>query len=45
MQISYHYALKKIQKLQNLKFKKKKLFFFFWYQPIRPVLSEIARYG
>ena len=29
MQISYHYALKKIQKLQNLIKKKKKNFFFF----------------
>ena len=47
MQISYHSALTKIQKLQNLKIKKnknkkKKTFFYTgrytWY---RPVLSEI----
>ena len=37
MQISYHSALTKIQKLQNLK--KKKNFFLY-----RPVLPEIGRY-
>ena len=39
MQISYHFVLTKIQKLQNLK-KKKKNFFLY-----RPVLPEIGRYG
>ena len=41
MQISYHFALTKIQKLQNLKNnnKKKKLFFLY-----RPVLPEIDQY-
>ena len=38
MQVSYHSALTKIQKLQNFK-KKKKLFFLYW-----PVLPEIGRY-
>ena len=38
MQISYYFALTKIQKLQNLK--KKKNFFLY-----RPVLLEIGRYG
>ena len=45
MQINYHSALTKIQKLQNLK-KKKKTFFctarYAWY---RPVLPEIGWYG
>ena len=41
MQISYHYVLTKIQKLQNLKKKKN----FFLYRPVRPVLPEIGRYG
>ena len=31
MQISYHFALTKIQKLQNLKKKKKKFFYTGWY--------------
>ena len=39
MQISYHSALKKIKKLQNLKKKKN----FFLYRPARPVLVNIAR--
>ena len=44
MQISYHFALTKIQKLQNLKNNnKKKTFFLYWL--VRPVLSEIDRYG
>ena len=38
MQISYHSALIKIQKLQNLKKKKKIL-----YRPVRSVLAGIAR--
>ena len=33
MQISYHSALTKIQKLQNLKKKKKTFFFTSWYCP------------
>ena len=45
MQISYYFALTKIQKLQNLKnnnnIKKKK----FLYRSVRPVLSEIDRSG
>ena len=46
MQISYHFALTKIQKLQNLK-KKKKNFFFCTgrYARYRPVLPEIGRYA
>ena len=46
MQISYHFALTKIQKLQNLK-KKKKTFFFCTgrYARYRPVLPEIGRYA
>ena len=40
MQISYHSALTKIQKLQNLKKKKKN---FFLYRPVRPVPAGIAR--
>ena len=44
MQISYHYALTKIQKLQNLK-KKKKISCTGWYARYRPVLPEIGRYG
>ena len=46
MQISYHFALTKIQKLQNLK-KKEKEFFFLgtdWYAQYWPVLPEIGRY-
>ena len=44
MQISYHSALKKIQKLQNLK--KKKTFFCTGRDAqYRPVLPEIGRYG
>ena len=39
MQISYHFVLTKIQKLQNF-LKKKKNFFLY-----RPVLPEIGRYG
>ena len=39
MQISYHFALTKIQKLQNLKKKKKNIFLY------RPVLPEIGWYG
>ena len=44
MQISYHSALTKIQKLQNYnkKIKKKN---FFLYRPVRPVLPEIGRYS
>ena len=38
MQISYHSALTKIQKLQNLEKKKN----FFLYRPVRPVLPEIG---
>ena len=41
MQISYHSALTKIQKLQNLK--KKKKTFFFLYRPVRMVPACIAR--
>ena len=45
MQISYHFALTKIQKLQNFKNNnnKKKTFFLYW--PVRSVLPEIDRYG
>ena len=39
MQISYHSVLTKIQKLQNLK-KKKKTLYLYWL-----VLPEIGRYG
>ena len=39
MQISYHFVLTKIQKLQNLK-KKNKHFFLYW-----PVVLEIGRYA
>ena len=39
MQINYHSALTKIQKLQNLKKKKN----FFLYRPIRLILAGIAR--
>ena len=38
MQVSYYYALKKIQKLQNL-IKKKKTFFL--YRPVHPVQAGI----
>ena len=38
MQVSYYFALTKIQKLQNLK--KKKRFFLCW-----PAMPEIGRYG
>ena len=41
MQISYHFALTKIQKLQNLKNNNNKKTFFLY----RPVLPEIDRYG
>ena len=41
IQISYHFVLTKIQKLQNLKKKKKKTFFLYW--PVRPVPAGIAR--
>ena len=46
MQISYHFALTKIQKLQNLKKKRKRIFFFGtdWYAQYWPVLPEIGRY-
>ena len=37
MQISYHFVLTKIQKLQNLKKKKKN---FFLYRPVRLVLAD-----
>ena len=40
IQISYHSILTKIQKLQNLKKKKKN---FFLYRPVRPVPAGIAR--
>ena len=40
MQISYHSALTKIQKLQNLEKRN-----FFLYRPVRPVLPEIGRYS
>ena len=46
MQISYYFALTKIQKLQNLKNSnnnKKKTFFL--YRPVCPVLPEIDQYG
>ena len=45
VQISYHSALTKIQKLQNLKIKKKikKNKNFFLYRPVCPVLAGIAR--
>ena len=39
IQISYHFVLTKIQKLQNLKTKKN----FFLYRPVRPVSAGIAR--
>ena len=42
MHISYHFALKKIQKLQNLKNNNNKKKTFFLY---RPVLPEIDRYS
>ena len=41
MQISYHFVLTKIQKLQNLKKKKKKNFFL--YRPVRSVPAGITR--
>ena len=45
IQISYHFVLTKIQKLQNLKKKKKKTFFCTGrYAQYRPVLPEIGRY-
>ena len=45
MQISCHFALTKIQKLQNLKKKKKKTFFFTGrYTQYRLVLPEIGQY-
>ena len=44
MQISYHSFLTKIQKLQNLK-KKKKNFCTGQYARYRPVLLSIGRYG
>ena len=49
MQISYHFALTKIQKLQNLK-KKKKTFFFCtgWYcrnWPVQPVFFPVRNRG
>ena len=40
MQINYHSALTKIQKLQNLKKKKN----FFLYQPILPKIGQYDRY-
>ena len=40
MQINYHSSITKIQKLQNLKLKKKKKNFFLY----QPVLPEIGRY-
>ena len=46
MQISYYFALTKIQKLQNffLKNKKKTFFCTGWYRAYRPVLPEIGWY-
>ena len=43
MQISYHFVLTKIQKLQNLK-KKKTFFCIGWYARYRLVLPEIGLY-
>ena len=45
MQISYHFVLTKIQKLQNLKIKKKTFFCTGQYAWYRPVLPEIVRYS
>ena len=45
IQISYHYILTKIQKLQNFKKKKKTFFCTGWYARYRSVLLEIGRYG
>ena len=45
MQISYHSAITKIQKLQNFKKKKKKNFCTGRYARYRPVLPEIGRYS
>ena len=45
MQINYHSALTKIQKLQNLKKKKKTFFFTARYAWYWPVLPEIGWYG
>ena len=42
MQISYYFALTKIQKLQNLKLKKKTFFYTGGYARYRPVLLEIG---
>ena len=44
MQISYHFFLTKIQKLQNLKKKKKTFFYTGRYARYRLVLPEIGRY-
>ena len=44
IQISYHFVLTKIQKLQNLKKKKKTFFCTGRYARYRPVLPEIGRY-
>ena len=45
IQISYHFVLTKIQKLQNLKKKKKTFFCTGRYARYRPVLPEIGWYG
>ena len=45
MQVSYHFVLTKIPKLQNLKKKKKTFFCTGRYARCRPVLPEIVRYG
>ena len=45
MQVSYHSVFTKIQKLQNLKKKKKVFFYASRYAWYRLVLSEIDWYG